>query len=56
MENDGVAVRRRPAGGTGLVGLRERLREAGGTLHGEDLPDGRYRLTVEVPIEVGATP
>ena len=52
MENDGVAARRRPAGGTGLVGLRERLREAGGTLQGEDLPDGRYRLTVEV----GATP
>jgi two-component system sensor histidine kinase DesK len=56
MENDGVAARRRPSGGTGLVGLTERLREAGGTLQGEDLPDGRYRLTVDVPVEVGATP
>jgi two-component system sensor histidine kinase DesK len=56
MENDGVGSRRRTSGGTGLVGLSERLREAGGTLHGKDLAEGRYRLTAEVPVEVGATP
>ena len=50
MENDGVGSTRRTSGGTGLVGLGERLRAVGGTLDGGDRPDGSYRLTAKLPV------
>lgn len=50
MENDGVNTLRRTAGGTGLIGLGERLAAVGGTLDWEDLSGGRYRLVAEVPV------
>ncbi|MGC3002813.1 sensor histidine kinase, partial [Streptomyces sp. G35A] len=50
VENDGVP----PAGGrgrgAGLVGLRERLAEIGGTLRAGPAGDGRFLLTAEVPL------
>ncbi|HMG42589.1 MAG TPA: histidine kinase [Acidimicrobiales bacterium] len=47
--NDGV---RGPAGGgpgSGLAGLAERARALSGTVTGARLPDGRFRLVVEIP-------
>jgi two-component system sensor histidine kinase DesK len=53
MENDGVpapgAEGRRPAAGSGLAGLRERLATVGGTLRAEPGPDGSFLLTARVP-------
>jgi signal transduction histidine kinase len=45
--NDGAA----PAsgGGHGLSGLAARAAALGGTVRGEPLGDGRFRLAVEVP-------
>ncbi|MFE6737016.1 sensor histidine kinase [Streptomyces tubercidicus] len=55
MENDGVA--RLPDGaaagsapGSGLKGLRERLRPLGGSLTSSLAPSGLFRLTVELPV------
>lgn len=61
MENDGVTTPRpvtTGAGslpGSGLKGLRERLQPLGGTLASGPVLQGSYRLTVELPIPMGAT-
>ncbi|MGW0737247.1 histidine kinase [Streptomyces sp. NPDC002851] len=51
VENDGV---RQPAqgrsGGSGLVGLRERLAEVNGELTAGPVRGGRFRLRAEVPV------
>ncbi|WP_127504946.1 sensor histidine kinase [Actinoplanes solisilvae] len=39
----------RPTSGLGLVGLRERVRLAGGTLTAEPTPDGGFRLAAVLP-------
>ncbi|MFE3886743.1 sensor histidine kinase [Streptomyces lydicus] len=60
MENDGVTTHRpvtTGAGslpGSGLKGLRERLQPLGGTLASGPVLQGSYRLTVELPIAMGA--
>ncbi len=54
MENDGVRSAHRRSGGTGLIGLRERLESAGGTLTAEVRPGRRYRLTASIDM-VNAT-
>ncbi|MFE1174988.1 sensor histidine kinase [Streptomyces sp. NPDC058773] len=55
MENDGVApspdeAAGGPGPGNGLKGLRERLRPLGGSLTSGLVPNGGYRLTVELPV------
>ncbi|MEU9487764.1 histidine kinase [Streptomyces decoyicus] len=55
MENDGVthpppAAGTGPLPGSGLKGLRERLHPLGGTLTSGPVPNGSYRLTVELPM------
>jgi two-component system, NarL family, sensor histidine kinase DesK len=49
--NDGALARvsEEAAEGTGLAGLAERARAAGGTAAGEHLGDGGFRLRVELP-------
>ncbi|MEV5932521.1 sensor histidine kinase [Streptomyces sp. NPDC052079] len=51
VENDGAPA---PGGsgarGSGLIGLRERLAEIGGTLRAGPAGDGLFLLTVEVPL------
>lgn len=57
VENDGVPDDAGgPGRGSGLVGLRERLAEIGGTLRAGPTEDGRFLLTAEVPsgAEAGA--
>ncbi|MEU6326413.1 histidine kinase [Streptomyces sp. NPDC047049] len=60
MENDGVTAHRpvatgaAPLPGSGLKGLRERLQPLGGTLASGPVLQGSYRLTVELPIPMGA--
>ncbi|QNE19169.1 sensor histidine kinase [Kribbella qitaiheensis] len=50
MENDGVRTARTALGpGNGLVGLRERLAEVGGTLTAEPQPGGRFLLQAQLP-------
>jgi PAS domain S-box-containing protein len=43
-----------PAGGTGLVGLKDRVEASGGTLAVESRPGHGTRLTVELPLHVAA--
>ncbi|CAL9508229.1 sensor histidine kinase [Streptomyces griseomycini] len=50
VENDGVPQTGGPGRGAGLVGLRERLAEIGGTLRAGPTGDGRFLLTAEVPL------
>jgi two-component system sensor histidine kinase DesK len=50
VENDGVPDGAGPGRGSGLVGLRERLAEMGGTLRAGPAGDGLFRLTAEVPL------
>ena len=50
VENDGAPDGAGPGGGSGLVGLRERLAEIGGTLRAGPSGDGLFRLTAEVPL------
>ncbi|MEY7978352.1 sensor histidine kinase [Streptomyces pilosus] len=50
VENDGVPQSGGPGGGAGLVGLRERLAEIGGTLRAGPAGEGRFLLTAEVPL------
>lgn len=50
VENDGVPDGAGPGGGAGLVGLRERLAEIGGTLRAGPSGNGLFRLTAEVPL------
>lgn len=40
-----------PGTGTGLIGMRERTRYVGGTLHAGHTPDGGYRVTASLPID-----
>ncbi|MFD3823436.1 sensor histidine kinase [Streptomyces sp. NPDC058625] len=50
VDNDGVPDGAGgPGRGSGLVGLRERLAEIGGTLRAGPTGDGRFLLTAEVP-------
>ncbi|WAX81935.1 histidine kinase [Streptomyces sp. KMM 9044] len=50
VDNDGVPDGADgPGRGSGLVGLRERLAEIGGTLRAGPTGDGRFLLTAEVP-------
>ena len=50
MENDGVLNSNAgEPGGSGLVGLTERLAALGGTVRAESLPGRRFRLSVELP-------
>jgi signal transduction histidine kinase len=42
-----------PAGGRGLIGLRERLAVYGGTLHAQARPGAGYRVEASIPMEVG---
>lgn len=50
VENDGVPESGGPGRGAGLVGLRERLAEIGGTLRAGPAGEGRFLLTAEVPL------
>ncbi|WP_081239278.1 sensor histidine kinase [Streptomyces viridosporus] len=50
VENDGVPQAEAPGRGSGLVGLRERLAEIGGTLRAGPTGDGLFLLTAEVPL------
>ncbi|MFF9200576.1 sensor histidine kinase [Streptomyces sp. NPDC014986] len=50
VENDGAPGTGGPGRGSGLVGLRERLAEIGGTLRAGPAGDGVFLLTVEVPL------
>src|SRR5690606_6515778 len=50
VENDGVPRSGGPGRGAGLIGLRERLAEIGGTLRAGPTGDGRFLLTAEVPL------
>ncbi len=51
VENNGVPETGGPGGrGSGLIGLRERLAEIGGTLRAGPAGDGLFRLTAEVPL------
>ncbi|MGW5214450.1 sensor histidine kinase [Streptomyces sp. NPDC004051] len=54
VENDGVPENGGPGRGAGLVGLRERLAEIGGTLRAGPTGDGRFLLTAEVPLPSAA--
>jgi signal transduction histidine kinase len=45
-----------PTSGVGLVGLRERVRLAGGTLTAEPTPDGGFRLTAVLPHDAAPAP
>ncbi|NED98590.1 sensor histidine kinase [Phytoactinopolyspora halotolerans] len=51
MENDRVRDSSAGAPGNGLVGLRERVQAAGGTLGAGTRPDGTYRLTTTLPVD-----
>ncbi|MFI6451759.1 sensor histidine kinase [Streptosporangium amethystogenes] len=44
------------SGGSGLVGLDERVRLAGGTLHTGSTPEGGFEVVAELPVAGGATP
>ncbi|MER5768297.1 sensor histidine kinase [Streptomyces sp. NPDC001985] len=44
------------SGGSGLVGLDERVRLAGGTLDHGPRPDGGFTVTARLPVTAGATP
>ncbi|MBP2472839.1 signal transduction histidine kinase [Crossiella equi] len=48
--------RRGEGSGTGLAGLRDRVREAGGHLHGGPTPDGGHRLAAMLPVTAAAPP
>ncbi|MEU0656202.1 histidine kinase [Streptomyces albogriseolus] len=50
VENDGVPRTGGRDRGAGLIGLRERLAEIGGTLRAEPTGDGRFLLTAEAPL------
>ncbi|MET9150676.1 sensor histidine kinase [Streptomyces griseoflavus] len=50
VENDGVPESGVPGRGSGLVGLRERLAEIGGTLRAGPAGKGRFLVTAEVPL------
>ncbi|WP_165985485.1 sensor histidine kinase [Streptomyces sp. YIM 98790] len=57
LENDGAhgtPGEGRPAAGSGLPGLRERLTALGGALSTDRTGDGRFRLTAEVPAGAGS--
>jgi signal transduction histidine kinase len=43
----------RPAGGAGLIGMRERARLVGGTLEAGPLPAGGFRVSARLPLEAG---
>lgn len=49
-------VEARTSGGHGLVGMRERVREAGGVLSAGARADGGFELSVRVPVAVGVRP
>ena len=49
VTDDGVGAGSTPAGGQGLGGLTERVAAARGRVDTADLPDGGFRLVVEVP-------
>ncbi|QDI69758.1 sensor histidine kinase [Streptomyces calvus] len=50
VENDGVPQSSGSGRGSGLVGLRERLAEIGGTLRAGPVGDGSFLLTVDIPL------
>ncbi|MFE9771041.1 sensor histidine kinase [Streptomyces sp. NPDC005931] len=56
VENDGVPSGGGSGGGSGLVGLRERLAELGGTLRAGPAGSGLFRLTARVPLPSPARP
>ena len=59
VENDGAGELTATTGdqpGSGLTGLRERLRELDGTLRAGPAAHGRFRLTAEVPLPSPDTP
>ncbi|WP_205718502.1 sensor histidine kinase [Actinomadura sp. WMMA1423] len=45
-----------PSGGRGLIGLTERVRLLGGTLHAAPTPDGGFRVTADLPAAPPAPP
>jgi signal transduction histidine kinase len=45
-----------PSGGSGLLGLRDRIEASGGTLTLESRPGHGTWLTVELPLEAPAPP
>lgn len=57
MENDGVGPEpgSGAGAGSGLAGLRERLAPLNGSLESGPVPGGRFRLTVDLPLEGAAT-
>lgn len=54
VENDGVPGQAPGAGGTGLLGLRERLTAHGGSLVLPPAGPGRFRLTASLPLDLPA--
>lgn len=56
MVNDGVVAREQSTAGSGLIGLRERLQAAGGSVEGTDLDGGRYRLRATLPVGQAGQP
>ncbi|MGW7418243.1 sensor histidine kinase [Streptomyces sp. NPDC054863] len=52
----GVSAPEVASGGTGLVGLDERVRLAGGTLRAGHVPDGGFEVAVRLPVTAGAAP
>jgi two-component system, NarL family, sensor histidine kinase DesK len=49
-DHGGVLVDAGSSGGHGLIGLRERAEELGGTLSAEPRPGGGYRFTMDLPL------
>ncbi|MFF4591018.1 sensor histidine kinase [Streptomyces sp. NPDC001388] len=50
VENDGAVAERDGGGGSGLAGLRERLRQVDGTLEAGFVGAGVFRVVAEVPL------
>jgi two-component system sensor histidine kinase DesK len=53
IADDGVGGRAEDGGGTGLLGLRERFAQAGGTVETSSQAGKGFRLTASVPIPAG---
>jgi signal transduction histidine kinase len=56
VHDDGVAGRRPPGAGQGLLGLRERLSLHGGSLEAGPAPEGGFTVRAELPLKSGLVP
>src|SRR4030095_4781477 len=50
VTDDGLATGAKGAGATGLTGLAERAAKQGGQLQAGPLPEGGFRLALEMPL------